>query len=437
MTEPVPAGSGPGAAARLFGSALARGFGVFMVVSGSALAIGAGEYLATGRAYRPWTWIKVGWLYLLSFHRAGIRFFFGNAVSVVSDIPDGSGGGPYIYSVHFALLVGTGVAGYLLFRSARALAGRAGGSARRRALWGAAISIGYAIPIGLGASVATLEFPTIEASIRPVYWEAFALPLAFAAIVGAIGGLASSATVRGKAAWRLAAGGWRAFVVALGLALFGSLVLAGLRPDASGAYVRSLQGQGSFGVVAAGHHLLALPNQSVAILAVSMGSCDGIYGPRAGLDMACYGRLVHSDAIAFASLYLDERPPAPGALPFRAHGTPAIWLFFLAVPAAATFMGGRWAARGLGPVRAPAVGAASGVVFALLAGVGSRWAGITIHVAGATSGTLRLGPSLPRTFLLALAWGVIGGSIGALSVRQLEGEAEPAEPLEPPSATSV
>ena len=82
-------------------------------------------------------------------------------------------------------------------------------------------------------------------------------------------------------------------------------------------------------------------------------------------------------------------------------------------------------------------------MFALLIGVGTWMASASLFVR--TAGRLGIprrsrwdrGPC--RTALLALAWGVVGGSLGAWLRRQDEGTPVPVEPDAPvpPSPTSV
>ena len=81
-------------------------------------------------------------------------------------------------------------------------------------------------------------------------------------------------------------------------------------------------------------------------------------------------------------------------------------------------------------------------MFAVLVGVGSWLANAELVVHGAEGiGTraLTLGPRPLPTALLALAWGVAGGTLGAWTRRQEEGTPVPVEPDAPvpPSPTSV
>jgi hypothetical protein len=62
------------------------------------------------------------------------------------------------------------------------------------------------------------------------------------------------------------------------------------------------------------------------------------------------------------------------------------------------------------------VGAASGVVFAALFALGSLAAAISVSAPGSTivAGTASVGPELLPAALVALGWGVVGGTIGAM-----------------------
>jgi hypothetical protein len=101
---------------------------------------------------------------------------------------------------------------------------------------------------------------------------------------------------------------------------------------------------------------------------------------------------------------------------------PAWYLLFALVPLAATVIGGRRAGEGArSPRERAASGALAGVVYAVLAVV-AAWAATVVLPALTPlfGGPPHLGPDLERTFLLALAWGVLGGMIGALLPRERE-----------------
>jgi len=403
VNEPAPP--------RVMARAAGRGLAAAAATAVFAEAISITGYLATGRPFGLWSFVKIGWLYLLAFHRVGLGVSLGGPL--VSGVASGAPtavAGTYVYTIHAAFLVGTLLAGWLLFR-----AGRADGSEPSRGWPAVATVLGYAAPIALGSSAAIVRFPGFGiASVRPVAWEAAAFPFLFAAVAVGVGvGLTASRSPRAVLA-RAVAGGWRMLWWSLSLAFIGFLVVAGARPDASGAYAGFIRREGGLGALVAVHHALAAPNQSVAMLAVAMGSCDGLYGPGGGWDLACQGRLVDPTALAnFGEL--ARQAPSLGTIGVHVGEAPWWWWLFAIAPAAATIAGGRRAARGSHGVAA-AVGA--GVLFAVFVGVASWAASISVGIPAAASSsaaTVRLGPSLPRTALLAIAWGVIGGVLGALT----------------------
>jgi hypothetical protein len=425
VNEPAPAGSsGSPTAAVLEG--MLRGFAAAAIMAALTEAMAVGAYLATGRPFRLWTFAKIGWLYLLAFHRVGVRVGLGG-------VPGAGGSGSIlvgaVYTIHAALLTGTVLAGFLLVDAGR----RVASEARPRTL-GAAIAIGYAAPIAIGSRAAVVRLP--EATIRPVAWEAIAFPLAFAAAAVAIGIVSSRSGERPFE--RAIAGGCRMLWWSLALTFVGFLVVAGARPDASGAYAGYLRREGGLGAVIAAHHLLAVPDQSVAMLAVAMGSCDGVYGPHGGWDLACQGRLVGPAAFADVGV-LARAAPSLGSIGVGVGEAPWWWWLFAIAPAVATVAAGRRAARGRRHVLT-AIGA--GGVFAALVWVASWAASVSVGISVGTSpeGTIRLGPSLPRTATLALAWGVAGGVLGALSARRVADDqtagGEPPTEDPPPSPTS-
>jgi hypothetical protein len=85
-----------------------------------------------------------------------------------------------------------------------------------------------------------------------------------------------------------------------------------------------------------------------------------------------------------------------------------------------------WVARRLGSAdrgQAALAGALAGAVFALLALGVAVLSTLTVKLAGGSggivqSGSARLGPDLVVGTLVALAWGVGGGTIGALAGRR-------------------
>jgi len=182
-------------------------------------------------------------------------------------------------------------------------------------------------------------------------------------------------------------------------------VLAAIEPGVTGAYARGLQGMGSGGVVLFGHHLLLLPNQSIDVLAPSMGGAT---------ELEAGGGVTR--------LTIGGISPGEGIGPLAGWGSEGVdfppgYALFLGVPAIASVMGGRRAAEDVASRGERAIrGGLAGTVFASLVTVGTAMA--TIVAWGSTGWEGWLGPAVPSTVLLALAWGVAGGIIGALLPRR-------------------
>jgi len=379
------------------------------------------------------TAIKLGWFYELAFHKVAI---------------DVTGAGGATGRISIAFLSGTGFAIWVLFRAGRRAARRAGPSFGPRVLAGAMVGPVYALPIAAITSLVRLQLSTGGSfapetlGFRGVVWQAFALPaLLGIGAGGAAGALeALPRNSRGRA-WLV--GGWRALLGALGLAVVGVLVLAAVKPQGTAAYARAVSSNGPrAAALVLGHHALLVPNQSFFVLAPSMGGCTELRGPKASIPLLCPGRLpaLSSPDILDDVARVDGAQPAGGANADRPM--PAGYWMFVLVPAVATFSGGRSAGSGSGARESLVRGAGAGVVFAVLVGVGSWLASaeLVLHAVESPGTTvLTLGPRPLPTALLALAWGVVGGVLGATTRRQEEGTPVPVEPDEPvpPSPTSV
>lgn len=374
-------------------TALARGAVAFAWIALAGQAIAFAVYAVSG-LYRPWSWVKIGLLYVLS--------FCGTALEVTAPAL-----GPAPLRVRLVLMLGTALVVSVAFRAGAAVVRSARppgvGSA---AAWGAAPAVPFAVLAGLGSLLVSLRFPDdgIE-RLRPVTWESFVLPLVLVAAAGAVGGVAAVVRGRPTRLTEATAGGWRMFLAALLLAFAGVLVLAAIEPGVTGAYARGLQGMGSGGAVLFGHHLLLLPNQSIDVLAPSMGGATELEAG-GGVTRLTIGGISPGEGIGLLAGWGPEGVDFPPG-----------YLLFLAVPAIATVMGGRRAAEDAMFRRERAIrGAIAGTVFASLVAVGTVMA--TIVVSGSTGWQGRLGPAVASTVLLALAWGVGGGIVGALLPRQ-------------------
>jgi hypothetical protein len=114
-----------------------------------------------------------------------------------------------------------------------------------------------------------------------------------------------------------------------------------------------------------------------------------------------------------AALMHLVHPTRPGREALR---FPSWFWLFLLVPAAATVLGGRHAAAGMRRrSEAVARGALGGLVYAALCG-SAAWASTIVLPIGAVvvPGPIRLGPDPWVTLVVAIPWGVLGGSLGAL-----------------------
>jgi hypothetical protein len=147
----------------------------------------------------------------------------------------------------------------------------------------------------------------------------------------------------------------------------------------------------------------------------------------AASDLLCYARF---------PIEIDSAPlPMPGGatvlvpLGGASFGSaPAAYLLFLLVPLLATVLGGRRTAEGLGagPAETVIAGAGAGVMFAALAAAGALLSTITVSYGAAfvgetSAGRVAVGPDVVGGTLLALAWGVVGGGLGA-ATRRLSSE---------------
>jgi hypothetical protein len=391
--------------------AAVRGFLVFVALAAIALAIGLVEYAASGGAYRLWTWIKVGFLYLVSFCGVGIRG--------QSALPPGVTPAPTTVDFRLPMMLGTALAVWLLFRTGRLVVKIAGGGRRDAVGVTAAAALGFAVPTFLVALPATLRFPEIG-TLAPVWWQAAAFPLLLgigAAGAGALWARRERRATRPDAVRAVMAGAWTMFVSALGLAFVGFLVLAALKPGQTGDYARYLRDRGRFGAVLGVHHVLFLPTQSVWILAPAMGGSTAVGLSAIGRSEEPPARLTLSgiDEGAWGRL-LDPNGANAGRSRVALGGG---FYLFLLVPAAATVLGGRRAAVGFAePGFRTVVGAAAGVGFMALIAAATLFAVLSGPFPQPGMGILlfvTIRAAMPSTALLALAWGVGGGVLGALT----------------------
>jgi hypothetical protein len=387
------------------------GFTAFAVGAGAGIGLGLAEYGATSGAYRLWTWIKVGFLYLVSFCGAGVHV-------------DAVGGSPLASStdvdIRVPFLLGTIVVAGILFLVGRSLF-------RARVVWTAWIVAvaAFTLPVLAVSVPASLEFPTVGIRLSAIPWQAAAFAAGLAGLSLLAGALSGAKTRLGaRGSWGLRAssaltGGWRMFSLAMWFSLIAFLALAAVKLDVTKAYVRTLVDAGTTGAVVGGHHALLLPNQSAFLLAVSSGAA---VEANAATDedaarLTLQELRVGPDArvLTFFIAFFTPFPDAPPGEPAAVH-LGGGYYFLLLVPALATFLGGRRAAQGWRMPGERAIrGALAGLVYTVLVVGVSIFA--SIRVAAPIFEVLPITIWTPP-LLLALAsagWGVVGGVLGALS----------------------
>lgn len=412
-----------------WGTALLRGFLVFSLLLAIGLGIAVVGVAATDAGLPFGAAPRIGALYLGLFHHVAVVFEGDLDVDLSqlpgSRIPEGAS---VAFELGVAFLAVTALAVWLLFRAGRASAFGPGPGVR--ALTGGRVALGYAPPILLLALLVRFEQPNqigsfVTAGVRVSLsaWQALVFPLVIAAVAGAAGGLWSWAGVAERvAALRVRAvlgGGWVMFLLALGLSYGGLLVAGIVQPDepvalatpSTARYYTSVFDRPALGALALGHHVALVPNEAMWTLVPASGACDVVHGSEQR-DLLCYGSFPSTSAA--------------GSTTFGS--APAGYLLFLLAPAVATVFGGRRASMRSGRDGwAAVVGGAAGVVYGLLVGVGSLLASITLSYTASAGtdvgGRLWIGPDPVWGTLAALAWGIVGGAIGAASARLRRSEA--------------
>lgn len=382
-----------------------------------------------------------------------LTFFQFHNVTIELDFPPlpipGAATGPLggvDFSMRFAatLMLGALLGLWLLFLGGRAVAREAGGPGWARPIHGAKVALPYAV-LALGYSFLArisidgplpgfpegAETPTVGVGILSAVWW----PLAFGVVAGAAGGITSGPLVAGRwSTWErrsraVISGGWSMAALAVALSFVGFLVVAAVNPDVTAAYFRIV----GAGDLATGASIiigtaLFLPNASTGIAAAAMGGSMGadLFGSSCALISYAKFPLGAADAPA--------GEPSPfafcQALPIDFGIAPIGYFLFLLVPIAATILGGIRAARradAVTPGEATSIGAAAGVVFAVVLLGFMILSRITAVVdipffsGFFGGGGLAAGPDLLSGSLLALVWGAAGGALGGLiAARRIE-----------------
>ena len=402
---------------RGWGTGLAWGGLAFVVMTALGQAVAFAVNLAQGVS--AGTAAKLGWLYFGWFHHAAVT-------TRLTSVEGGEAG--LTADVALAMMLGTFLAIAILYKGGRAVADRARGGAVARVLHGMKVAPAYAIPAFVVSGLVSIDIPIprnglVEGSLQMpssgLSW--FVLPLLLATAAGAAGGLRSgryeliSHDPWGRRAAGVIAGGVRMFVLGLVLSFVGLLVLAAIRPGATRTYFETISGpptdQTTMNIA---HHVLLLPNQSMWVLVPAMGGCDGLSGGGVSATFLCYSKVP-------TTVSVSPEGPTSGTPVVQADfgKAPSGYLLFLLVPALSVVLGGRYAARKRARLRWEAVGlgAASGVVFAVLVAVGSWLASVSAALSSPTGGipanaSVLIGPGVGAAGLLALVWGVVGGGLG-------------------------
>ena len=375
---------------------------VFLPVFVAGQALAWLTYAASGW-YHPWSWFKIG----LAETLASVRVPFTSTET--------AGGVTSVATLQVAMGALTIAVLVLAFRAGREQARGLGRRPAASALAGSAVGLGFALPMFVSAFPVTLGFPQFGVDrLQPVLWVAFTLPLVVAGSAGAVGALAGA---REQVEWRsvwaarcaaAARGGATAFWWGLVLSFIGFLTLAAVTAGPPSAYARFVGRTGGSGAATVIQHAVLLPNQSAMILAVSMGATAELsVAGDAAVELDRSGVRTTSEAGSFLAAYV-------GADGTRA-AFPSWYALFLLVPAAASVLGGRAAATGTKPMGERLIrGVSAGVVFAGLCGLAAWGATLVVPTwANALGGSVSLGTAPLTTAALALAWGLVGGLVGA------------------------
>jgi len=405
-----------GSVARAAVGALASGALVSLFVVAAGQLAGLALFLAEGANGAYTGFARLGAVYTEAFHRVPFALGLPGAGTGTS------GGTTLAVRVSVAFLLVTFVASALLWRAGRRAALDVGPA--WRPVVGAAVASAYAIgPLALAVLArGRVELPVdvgigaTAVDVRIDLLRSFMLPLAIAAVAGALGGLSAdedeSWTTRWSSARRVLTAGVGAFLLALAFSVVGLLVLGAVQPSYVKTYLAPVRaGDSAKGeAVVAVQYGLLLPNQAAWVLVPSMGACDEAVVDDRATPFLCYWRAPTRVALGVSDAGISTTSPG-----FRA---PSDWyLAFLLVPVGATVWGGAHAAAGVPRIAARVLrGAATGVPFAALVAAIAALSRIDLAVRGgflaARELTLSVGPEIGRGTATAAAFGVIGGAIG-------------------------
>jgi hypothetical protein len=443
VTDPASSARGDVRVAAGVGTAALLGAGCFALIAALGQVAGFVLRLVSSGRLSEADAARIGWLYVGAFHHIPIVVHLGelDIGRLTGGVVPGSGlpvTGSISGELGVALLLATGLAAWALVRAGRRAASVGGGGSLTRTLIGAAVALGYALPIfalswlvrlHVDLTFGTLASGHLDARLSSV--PALVLPFFLATIAGGAGGFASAAAMgasdRARRTMGALAGGWRMLLLAVALSFAGLFVVGAVQPDGPAAtltpstatYFRTVFDRPLAGLALFAHHVAVAPNEALWTLAPAMGGCDGASGS-VSVSFLCYWRSPESVTLPIAGV-------GSTALSARAGfaSAPPPYLAFLIVPAAAAYLGGRHGAsraRANGRREGAAVGAASGVVFAGLVGVVAWLSTLSVTYAadfqgrGGGAGSVRAGPFSLWAAGLALAWGTVFGWLGGRTI---------------------
>lgn len=415
MSAGAPAARRPAleGAGRAVGVAAVGGAAAFLWLTVACQILAIAAFLLTGSRELV-TWAKVGLLASVLSLRSAVELRL-PGLSIPSE--ERVATRPIEVSLVFVPMLLTVAFVWLAARAGRRAADQRAG----RSPWPtvALAAAGAGIPVGLLAALAAapvrLSLPVVSGRIEADPVSAALWGFALAAVAA---GLGAAIRLGGHAPFgRVVRGGLIAYGWALLLLAVGVVAIAAFEPAATRGYVRWLRDSGPIAPAVFGVHVLALPTQSALLAAPASGACIDVVAGSPALELCPWS--------------LDPGSVGAAVVPARISLSPWLWALST-VPPIAAFIGGRRAALALTRRRAVALGAGSGLVFAVTVMAGAWFAIPSLDGRAPALVPLTLRIDCPWLVGASIAWGLVGGTVGGW----LEGRRYAMEP-EPPRRTSV